>query len=1011
MSSADPQQRAVDYIAQQGIVDYIAYGCETDPRRYLQDVGGQGFTPVATSLDGRAVDALDRRIGGYAEPRATGVGDSVCRLLVDGRWAVIGVRSYVGPDARRDARGYLLIGHPEDLTPSLALRLLPERRPATPTGQGDDAAPADLEQIINGAGWRPLAPDSIRRAAVTQEQMDQRKTDIDRLVLIRLATAALRYGASTDRDRHLLLPDMQAADSQLLLWCLFNLLRRDALRAAAGPPTFTLSQTDSLLGEAAAVAPRYICTHGAFTLYGRQDRCVEIGPGWQPEHDVFGAAAERLVESYLAGADDLDDTLAQVGRIDSASADTVGRWCAHLVGADPAGIRLPPAEPRATTPPVSTPRAATPAEPQPIVERIMPGDGSAPSRPAQDDATVYHDPAALLGSGPPRPPQPAPAAPGPFEPAAGPDPFSPRPRADAPRGLDAPFVRPDTPGVGPQVHPDLNRRAFASISRRLGIDPNIPVERQWTAVEDRVVELLQTLDMRDKELDIRLANEQKLIRQRDSFANALRPTPPTDVPTDYPPGDVDSAARHYPAPTDPAARPGRPADQRPRWTGGAGERTVGDRGKSSLGDWPRAGRLQPGEPEPAGPADRQPAAGGEGDALAAAWRTWLRDLRSRVSLAASLGLGIILIILIALIAVGAVGGDGGPAAGGAWSAEVHDRTGQVLGRVTRDGGRPKGVPRIFADAAFADAAFAAAHGRPHPATDTGADPDPIVLTLDSTLQRAAEEFLARSPTKKGAVVVVDPSTGDVLAIAESSPGRATEAAQDPGDLSRLALAGASTSKQLTDSNRERCALADAVKESSCGPQYFKRLHDSGASLASLCPLGFNGPRRPLVEGVPVATSTIGTGRNDCAKTAPRADPASLRVTPLQQAIITAAIVRAVSPGGPRGGCPRLLTPSHGSTTPAGTACPQGALGLDSKAADEIVKAMQGAYAYPQRPDLGLMWTGVPGGRLGWATGFSPGTDDHQPRVVTAVIDGAGNGGDLGKDAKDVAAGPLLKKLD
>src|SRR5262245_48413567 len=104
-----------------GIIEYIAYAHEMNPARRPAHIGGQGFGPTGTSLLPPALEYWHHRLEVYALPWRTGVGSSVCRV-VDGEWAVVGIRTYAGPEWRLDACGYLLFGHPETLTGRLALR-------------------------------------------------------------------------------------------------------------------------------------------------------------------------------------------------------------------------------------------------------------------------------------------------------------------------------------------------------------------------------------------------------------------------------------------------------------------------------------------------------------------------------------------------------------------------------------------------------------------------------------------------------------------------------------------------------------------------------------------------------------------------------------------------------------------------------------------------------------------------------------------------------------------------
>jgi hypothetical protein len=269
------------------------------------------------------------------------------------------------------------------------------------------------------------------------------------------------------------------------------------------------------------------------------------------------------------------------------------------------------------------------------------------------------------------------------------------------------------------------------------------------------------------------------------------------------------------------------------------------------------------------------------------------------------------------------------------------------------------------------------------------------LTLVPDLQSKAQNARGGKP---GVVIVMDPMTGAVLALDQSTPDQALGQARDPGTLRRIALAaGIDVDHREAPANLCHQSVSDALAGGpACSAKdvesFFNRLSGYHNLMSSLCTLGFGGASASATLGpLRIAGSTIGDSTDSGCSPDASANKEPMPVTPLQEAVITSVFVRAAPPipGQPpsvTAQCAHFIENQGPDVLPeiGGAKCRAGTdLKIKPEIARQVVQGMQGAANVPDHHDIGLL-SDEPSG-AGWATGFA--VLNGRALVVTVVLPG------------------------
>ncbi len=320
--------------------------------------------------------------------------------------------------------------------------------------------------------------------------------------------------------------------------------------------------------------------------------------------------------------------------------------------------------------------------------------------------------------------------------------------------------------------------------------------------------------------------------------------------------------------------------------------------------------------------------------------------------------------------------------------EVVAADGKTIGTVTlRDGHPllPTSVPGPFAEAVATTAADRAKRGK-------------VAVTLNQAVQQVAHKALG---TYEGAIVAIDPNTGDVLAAAASDHISTTQTSFPIYGLAGLAaLTGFSKDDLGKYSPPPNCTspLMDAVVRSLCDIPARDLTRMASTFKEGICQLASLSSGKLTIGEISTEPSFFG-GTGLCAASEAQS------VGPLRSTVIEAAVFTAVlaswATTDKRVGCPQFI-PGFAKS------CYQYNAQIDHTVAGEIMEAMKGPQ--DDRKDLALAQFGGSKGsnEASWAVGFVPaGAQPGTHAVAVAVVLRPIAGEDL-KDAARTAAEEVLR---
>lgn len=227
-------------------------------------------------------------------------------------------------------------------------------------------------------------------------------------------------------------------------------------------------------------------------------------------------------------------------------------------------------------------------------------------------------------------------------------------------------------------------------------------------------------------------------------------------------------------------------------------------------------------------------------------------------------------------------------------------------------------------------------------------------------------------------MLLNPHNGEVLAVAQSPDNAALTRLEDPGALLRLAQVLGLDSTD--DRDLKGCTLGQAIEGADHDGVHCEDFFDGRRLPGALCDLGFNASTDAWLGKLRIVPSRIGAGDRCSAGVGRRG--AEVRLTPMQQAVITAAVVGQARAVGPidHALCAHFLRDQPQEEAPqlGGSACDGSSLRLQPLVADEAIKGLSNG---------GLLTTTaktLQGSSVAWATGFAgTGTD---ARVVAVLLD-------------------------
>ena len=336
-------------------------------------------------------------------------------------------------------------------------------------------------------------------------------------------------------------------------------------------------------------------------------------------------------------------------------------------------------------------------------------------------------------------------------------------------------------------------------------------------------------------------------------------------------------------------------------------------------------------------------------------------------------------------------------------------------------------------------------GRGESAPVSPSPPGGVVLTLDSSVQQAAQEAMADNQVDKGACVVMDCKTGDLLAMVSTpafDPDNVAASLEDEdapllnralqaysvGSSFKLAVAAAALEKGISPIQQEEClgavevdgqlfrchnlaghgliTMEEAIKRS-CNPYFVQLAQQTGAAQVRqmAADMGFGSPCR-LAEGITSAAGNLTSLEElvggEFANFA--FGQGKLTATPLQIAVMTASVAN----GGERV-IPRLVEGTTQDGSRVEETVPYARQRIMSEGTAQILQAFMvsvveegsGTPAKPSQGGAGGKTASAQTGRIdpatgqevvhAWFTGFYPA---QEPRyVITVLVEGGESGSD------------------